>query len=142
MNKEKLQQLAHLIAGVLLIVQGFARFEQGDFLTAGGYLCIALLFVLFAGMHKKIVKRLTQGDVAIFLLEAILIFSVAYHYNETGHSFLFYVFAVVAAFYFVLASFSFRIDANPRRHSGKKRRKPRSGLESEFLKAGQSQRKV
>lgn len=139
MNKEKLQQLAHLIAGVIIILHGFRVLEQEEYFTAAGYLIIAIAFVIAAGLHKRLQQVFMQSDAAIFLLEALILFLAAYGYKADGRDFYYYAFLTAAGFYLLIACFNVQIDPNPRRGSRRKKKKRRTGLEDEFLRSVQRQ---
>lgn len=139
MKKRKQQQLAHLIAGVILILHGFSIFENARYLPATGYLAMGIAFVIVAGVHKSLLQVFMQGDTAIFLLEALMFFLAGYSFKATA-GFWHYFFTLLAAVYFIVACFSVQIDKNPQRRSGRRKKRSqglRSGLEDEFLKAGQ-----
>lgn len=143
MTKEKLQQLAHLIAGLLTISYGFESFEKGDLIRAAIFLGSAIVFMLIAGLHKTLLKKFMQGDVAFFLLEALAIFYSGYHYKMIGKKYFYFLFLVIGILYILFAFFSMNLEDRPnKRNSGRrskrKRSKPRTIKTEEFLRAGNS----
>ncbi len=122
MNKEKWQQLAHTIAGIITLIYGFDTFEQGD--SAAAYLGLAVLFMIVAGIHKWIVKQFMQADAAFFLLEAVTIIYTAWHYKIKGHQYLYYAIALAGSAYFIFCIFSLITESkHGRRHSGRRKRR-------------------
>lgn len=141
MNKEKLQQLAHLIAGLLTISYGFDTFEKGDLLQAATFLSIAIIFMIVAGLHKSISKKLLQSDVAFFLLEGLTILYAGYNYKLNGNMWWYYGMAIAGVAYIVFALLSINMDERPnkKQRSRKSRRRSHSKKTiqtEEFLRAG------
>lgn len=128
MNKEKWQQLGHLIAGLIIIVHGFDTLERGDIFSAAAYFSLAIMFMIVAGAHKNIRRSFMQSDVAFFLLEAVTIFYSGWHYKQTGMPVLYYAMLTAGVSFMVFATFSMETDERPRRHS--RRRRHRSSGQS------------
>ncbi|HEX8459799.1 MAG TPA: hypothetical protein VF623_00150 [Segetibacter sp.] len=138
MIKEKMLQLAHLTAGIITLIHGFDTFGTGDFKSAGGYLSLAVLFILVAGVNKWMSKQFLQANVAFFLLEAVTIIYSGWHYNTKGHKVFFYLMAAAGIVYFVLAL----LNINSAERTGKKRRSKKrrsssssSNVENQYNKA-------
>lgn len=141
MNKEKLQQLAHLIAGLITISYGFDTFEKGDLLQAATFLSIAIIFMIVAGLHKSISKKLLQSDVAFFLLEALTIFYAGYNYKLNGKMWLYYGMAIAGVAYIIFALLSLNLEEQPnKKHRSRKSRRRSHSKKTiqteEFLRAG------
>ena len=130
MKREKLQQLAHLIAGIITLVYGFDAFEAADFSSAAYYLTLAIIFLIIAGTHKWISEKFIMADVAFNLLEAATIVYSGWNYKNKGHEFLFYSMAVAGAFYLVFAIVNLFPAAEPKRKSSKRKRRKRSSKAS------------
>ncbi|MDB5248457.1 MAG: hypothetical protein JWQ40_2851 [Segetibacter sp.] len=135
MNKEKLQQLGHLLAGLIVMIHGFDSFESGDYKPAAGYLGVAVLFMLLAGWHKSITQQFLQGDVAFFLLEAVIMFYAAWDYSNKGHTVMFFGMAIAGAVFVIFALVSILLNNDmPSRNKSrrkKRRRSSPSGLRDE-----------
>lgn len=148
MNKEKLQQLAHLIAGLITIGYGLDIFEKGDLPRAATFLSSSILFMIIAGLHKSLSKKFMQGDVAFFLLEALAIFYCSYNYNVHGKTTLYYVMLMIGFSYVVFALLSINLVDRPhnKQRFGKRKYKRRSHPHSikteEFLRAGNSNKPI
>jgi hypothetical protein len=124
MKKEKWQQLSHLIAGVIIIVFGFESFESGNFSSAAYYVTLAIIFLIVAGTHKSIVEKFRKADVAFNVAEAVTLIYSAFLYKSKGHHLLFYIIALVASVYIVVAIINL-LSHNSSRHKsmGRKKRK-------------------
>lgn len=140
MKKESLQKLGHLIAGLLTLVHGFEEFEAGALGSAAGYFIFSIGFLVIAGAHKTMLKKFMQGDVAFFLLEAVIILYSGWHYKAKGQTFLYYTMAGSGFCYILFAMLSINIDSNPRRKRFRRKsegrpRTSRSIKEEEFLQS-------
>ncbi len=136
MNKEKMQQLGHVIAGLIIMVPGFDAFERGDFKSAAGYLGVAVLFMLLAGWHKSFTQQFLQGDAAFFLLEAAIMFYSAWDYNTKGKTVLFFGMGAAGVIFVFFSLFSIKSNSDMpkrRKRRKKRRRSSPSGLFSEGL---------
>lgn len=67
MKREKLEQLAHIIAGVIILIYGFEALEAGEFKAAASYLTVAIIFMIVAGAHVWLLKKFKQSDVTFFI---------------------------------------------------------------------------
>ena len=130
MKKEKLQQLAHLIAGIITLAYGFDAFELGDFWSATYFLALAIAFLIVAGAHKWIAEKFIRGDVAVNLLESVTIIYAASSFRDKAHLFLYYSVTTIGTIYLVLAITNIFMVVEPGRKSSKrkKRRRRSSGL--------------
>lgn len=129
MNKQKLQQLAHLAGGLIIMVHGFETFEEGDFKASAGYLGASIAIMVLAGWHKTIVQRFLQGDVAFFLLEAMIMVYSAWHYKTKGSEISFYIMATFAVLFFLFSIISISKNSDmPRRSRRSKRKRKKSSL--------------
>jgi cellulose synthase/poly-beta-1,6-N-acetylglucosamine synthase-like glycosyltransferase len=126
MKREKLQQLAHLIAGILTLIYGFDAFEAGDFLYAACYLTLAILFLIVTGTHKWIARKLMKADAAFNLLEAVTIIYSAWHYKNKGHQILFYIMAIAGLAYLIFALLNLLTEAPTKHRSSRKKKRRRS----------------
>ena len=126
MKKGKLKQGGHLLAGLLILVHGFAAFEEKDFKAAAGYLGVAILALIVAGLHKFINRNFRQADVAFFFLEAATLLFSAWEYREENRIVLSYFIAAAGIGYLLWAFFSLILkDEHERRHSETHRNRKR-----------------
>lgn len=126
MKREKLQQLTHLVAGIITLVYGFDAFESGQFLSASYYLALAIIFLIVAGSHKWIVQKFMKADIAFNLLEAIAILYCGNHYKEQGHQFLYYLMTIAGLVYVVFAVAGMFQKERSRHRSSKRKKRKRS----------------
>ena len=123
MKKEQLLPSAHIIAGVITILIGFDAFELKEFLLAGFFLFLALVFILVAAIHPWMTKKFIKADVAFFLLEATTIIYSSWHFKLKGDTFMFVATAFVGAIYFVFSILSLLTQEKSRHHSRRRKRK-------------------
>ncbi len=140
MKKESLQKIGHLIAGLLTLVHGFEEFEAGSLGSAAGYFIFSIGFLVIAGAHKTMLKKFMQGDIAFFLLEAVIILYSGWHYKTKGQTFLYYSMAGSGFCYIIFALLSINLDNHPRRRSSRRKgggraRTTRSIKTEEFLQS-------
>jgi len=126
MDKDKVPVLAHMLAGLIILAQGFDNFEKGDLKAAAIYLTVAILFMIIAGLNKYISRRFLKADAAFFLSETLIIFYIAGLYKAKGSLIFFYLLAVISAFYLVLCIKAVLVRDNKRHHSRKSKRRKHS----------------
>lgn len=128
MKKGKLKQAGHLLAGLLILVHGFAAFEEKDFKAAAGYLVVAVIALIVAGLHKFINRTFNQADLAFFFLEAATLLFSAWEYREEGRLVLSYFIAAAGIGYFIWAFFTliFKDDHHGEHHSSQRSSRRRS----------------
>jgi hypothetical protein len=126
MNKQRVNELAHVFAGLILLFHGFDAFEAGDFKSASGYLSLGLLYMVVAGLHKTISKKFVQGNAAFFLLESVTIVYSGWHYKTKGHPYLYYLMTAAGIMFFILSCHSFISEDKPRKKKHRKRRRQSS----------------
>ena len=129
MDKGKVNELGHLLAGLILLFHGFDSFEIRDYRSASLYLFLGLLFMVIAGLQKSISKKFIQGNAAFFLVESFTILYSGWHYKSKGHPYLFYLFTAAGIMFFVFSCRSFILEDKPRKRKSRKRRR-RSSLYS------------
>ena len=127
MKKEKQQQVAHLVAGFILLLQGFDWFEKGLSISQSLYLLLACTFLLVAGLHKWMQKTFQNADVAFFLFEAAALLYSAVIAREEGSTWLWILIGVIGVLYigFAIATIISNIDTTRQRRR-RKRKKFRS----------------
>lgn len=130
MKREKLQQLGHLIAGIITLVYGFDAFEAKEFSSAASYLTLAIIFLVVAGMHKWISVKFISSDVAFNLLEATTIIYSGWNYKMKGHPVLFYLMAIAGIFYIIFAIINLFPKSAPRHRSSSRKKRKRSSSHS------------
>lgn len=96
-KSEKKQKLAHILAGVLILVHAYEKFDKHEpaylfFVVAG------VIFLSVALLHHKLIHHFHYIDGVFFLIEAALYGVIATEYFHEGKKGLpwCYVFCVVA----------------------------------------------
>ena len=126
-KKDRVKQVWHLFAGLLILMHGFASFEENDFKSAGGYIGVALLALVVAGVHKYIDRSFNNADVAFFLLEAVTLSYSAWDYGEEDKKVLSYFIGAAAILFFIMAIVSLiSTDEHGRKRSRKHHHRRRS----------------
>lgn len=82
-RKEKLGKFPHLLAGFLILVHGYERFESGHSTYIIFFIC-GLLFLAVALFHHTLTTKYPFVDVVFFFVEGILCFIISYEYFEQG----------------------------------------------------------
>jgi hypothetical protein len=82
-DKEKTQRFAHLFGGVIILINGYDKYESGNnhyliFMIAG------FVFLLVALFHSQIIKKFPWVSAVFFLIESLLSFVIAYEYFAAG----------------------------------------------------------
>ena len=127
MKTEKKQQVAHLIAGFILLLQGFDWFEKGLSISQSLYLLLASTFLLVAGLHKWMQRTFQNSDTAFFLIEAAALFYSAVIAREEDSKWLWILIGGIGVIYvgFAIATIISNIDSTRERRR-RKRKKIRS----------------
>lgn len=124
MKKDKLLQLFHLIAGLIILSHGFELFEDADTSSTSIYLSLGASFLLIAGLHKWLNKSFQQADVAFFLIESVALAYSAWHYYEIENVILPYLLGFAALVYLIIALYVFIYHSDKvKRPSGRKRKR-------------------
>jgi hypothetical protein len=101
-NKEKSKRVAHIAAGVVILIHAYEKFESGH----GVYLFFAIfgcIFLTVAFLHHHIEKKYPWIDAVFFIIEAILSLIVAYEFFHVGKKALPYTYLFLAFFQFFMA---------------------------------------
>jgi len=137
MNKLKVDQLAHLIAGFIIFIQVFNWFEKVDPSFTLFYLLAGCFFLILAGVHKWVEKHFIRGEIAFFLLEAASFVFAGWHIKEEGGSYMWMVFTALGAVYILLAVYtvSMLLQSERRHESSRSRRRHSRPRKRSFSKA-------
>jgi len=82
-NREKKKKLAHILAGFLILIHAFEKYDSGH----GSYLFFAvagLVFISVALLHSVIEKKAPWIDGVFFVIEPFLSFLIAWDYFHMG----------------------------------------------------------
>lgn len=101
-NREKRKRIAHVIAGMVILIHAFERYETGH----GSYVFFLIAGLVFLGvaiMHPILERKFHWVDAVFFIIESCLSFIIAYEYFEAGKKALPFCYLAVGIFQLVLA---------------------------------------
>lgn len=106
-NKEKKARIAHIVAGLVILIHAFERFSAGHgpywlFASAG------LVFILLAIFHHRLAQKFPWIDGVFFMIEGVLSLVIAYEYIHTGKKALPFVYGITGVFQIFLAFWKMR----------------------------------
>lgn len=101
-RSEKRKKIAHILAGAIIFIHGYEKMEKGESSYWLFYL-LGIIFILMAIFHKQLVQKIKWGDGLFYLIEAVVLFIIAYDYWHHGKKALPFAY-LVAAIGYVIAS--------------------------------------
>jgi hypothetical protein len=101
-NKEKRQRFAHIIAGFVILIHAYEKYETGHasykfFALAG------LVFLSIAIFHPVIEKKVPWVDGVFLIIEGVLSIIIALDFFHMGKKALPYTYLLLACFQFFIA---------------------------------------
>jgi hypothetical protein len=101
-NKEKRQKLIHILAGVIILVHSYEKYEMHEnsyvfFLVAG------LVFLTVALSHHLLAKKFLYVDGVFFVIEAVIYAVIAADYFHLGKKGLPWAYVFITIAYLVAA---------------------------------------
>jgi apolipoprotein N-acyltransferase len=123
MKIEKVREIGHLVAGILVLKQGFVGLDTGNYKAAILYLGLGLLFMVFAGMQKTMNANFYHADTSFFFLESFTIFYTGWMDKSKDTMGFYYFMLVAAAIFFIAGLLSFYFSKGKKKRSGRKRRR-------------------
>jgi hypothetical protein len=82
-RKEKLKRFSHIMAGVIILLHAFEKYESGQ--SSYIYFVIAgIIFLSIAFFHHQLKLKFPWIDNCFFAIEAILSLIIAYDYYHMG----------------------------------------------------------
>lgn len=93
-HRERNQKLAHLLAGLVILINAYDRFDAGNMVYLV-YLFAGLTFIAVAVFLPYILKKAPWANAVFFLIESFLSFVIAYEFFTAGKSALPYVYVVL-----------------------------------------------
>lgn len=106
-NKGKKARIAHIIAGLVILIHAYERFDAGH----GPYWLFALagfVFIFLAIFHHSLAHKFPWIDGVFFLIEGALSLVIAYEYFHVGKKALPIVYAATGIFQIFLAFWKIR----------------------------------
>lgn len=113
--EEKKQRISHGIAGAVILIKAYGKFEHGDVL-AGSIIALAgAFFVLYAALHRWLHQFSFQRhlETGLFLAEAVVMAVIAANYFHHGKRALPWCYVAVTIAYLGLAVRQHRRNARP-----------------------------
>jgi hypothetical protein len=107
-RSERLNKLAHLFAGVLIIFHGIEKAESDHISSAVFFIISGTVFLLIAAFHHKIAHKLRSVDAVFAVIEGLLAVCVAIDFFNDHKNYIQYAYLLAAAIYFVRAAFAFK----------------------------------
>lgn len=101
-NPEKRKKIAHIIAGFVILVHAYERFDSGH----SSYIFFAIAGVTFltvALLHTVIEKKAPWVDGVFLVIESVLSMIIAYEYLEMGKKALPFSYALAGTMQLILA---------------------------------------
>jgi hypothetical protein len=101
-NKVRMQKLAHLLAGFIILINAWDRYDAGNpvYLV---YLFSGIIFIAVGLFLPFIIKIIRWANVVSFIIESFLSFVIASEYFSAGKSALPYIYLAVGLAQLVLA---------------------------------------
>lgn len=107
--KEKMQGLAHYLAGLVIILKGVdkaAHFQEHPIITI--FFFVMGAFIIFAtAKHHYFEKRFKDFKVLMFLCEGIVLSIVTWYYFSEGKKALPFAYLFATVMYFIMAVVTF-----------------------------------
>jgi hypothetical protein len=91
-------QITHLIAGLLVILHGVNEWDK-TYGSPAFYLVSGVLMLLLFYYQPGAEKRIGSAFGLVFLIEAVILIFIAFHYFEVGKGALPFAYLLIAAFY-------------------------------------------
>lgn len=94
-RKEKLKKLPHIMAGVLILLHAFERWDSGH-TTYWFFLISGIVFLSVALLHHRLLARFPFVDTLFFVIEGMLSLIIAWEYHEAGKHAIPYMYVLAA----------------------------------------------
>ncbi len=101
-NRDKRKRIAHIGAGVVILIHSYEKYEGGHD-TYKLFLLAGLVFLSLAIFHPLIEKKAPWVDGVFFLIEGILSIIVAFDYFHMGKKALPITYILLGLFQFFMA---------------------------------------
>ncbi len=101
-NKHKRKRIAHIGAGIIILIHAYEKYESGH----NSYKFFALagvIFLIIASLHSIIEKKVPWVDGVFFFIEGVLSIVVALDFFHLGKKALPFTYVFLALFQFFIA---------------------------------------
>ncbi|MEO6149921.1 MAG: hypothetical protein ABIN95_08505 [Mucilaginibacter sp.] len=107
-KKEKLNKIAHLLAGGIILLHGVEKLDSNHTVSALFFLIAGAVFLAVAIFHHKLVTRIRSADTIFSVIEGLLAVIVAIEFIQAHKQYIQYMYLFAAAAYFVQAVIAYR----------------------------------
>ena len=101
-KREKGKIMAHVLAGVVIILKGYAKWEDNHALVGGFFIILGLLLVSAVLWHHRVSRWIKNFDVFMFAIEALVLGLIAYNYYQEGKKGLPWAYGLSSLIYLIL----------------------------------------
>ncbi|RRB11572.1 hypothetical protein [Larkinella knui] len=99
---EKGRIIAHVLAGVVIILKGVTKWEDHHAVLGSFFLLLGLLLVAASVWHHQLSRWIKNFDVLVFAIEALVLGLIAYLYYQEGKQGLPWVYGLTSVGYLIL----------------------------------------
>ncbi|RYZ94759.1 MAG: hypothetical protein EOP47_27190 [Sphingobacteriaceae bacterium] len=110
-KKERLNKIAHILAGGIILLHGVEKFEDGHKASALFFLIAGVAFLAVAIFHHRLVRYIKSADLIFSVIEGLLAIIVAVDFIHQGKNYIQYMYFFAAAAYFVRAVIAYKVPA-------------------------------
>ncbi|MVM37374.1 hypothetical protein GO730_06630 [Spirosoma sp. HMF3257] len=115
LSQEVRKQLAHGLAGLIIIIKGVDKFEHHHSIAGSLLVGIGLLVLALTIVHHRLARHIKSFDSLVFLMEAIVLSVVSFLYLQDGKKALPIAYCIASIGY-LIAAFRFYRRAGQRSH--------------------------
>ncbi|RRA99897.1 hypothetical protein EHT25_25020 [Larkinella rosea] len=108
LSREKRKQLAHALAGVIILLKAFDKAEHGHMILGSLLGIIGVTIILLTIYHHRLAQYIKSFDALVFLAEAVVLGIVSGLYFHDGKTGLPYAYALASVAYLTAAILFFR----------------------------------
>lgn len=108
LSREKRKQLAHALAGGIILLKAFDKAEHGHMIIGILLGIIGLTIILMSIYHHRLAQHVKSFDALVFLAEAVVLGIVSWLYFHDGKTGLPYAYAIASVAYLIAAILFFR----------------------------------
>ncbi len=101
-RSEKSKKIAHILAGVVILLHGYEKMEKSESSYWFFYLS-GIVFILMALFHKQLVQKIKWADGLFYIIEAMVLFIIAYDYWHHGKKALPFAYLIAAIGYVIVS---------------------------------------
>src|ERR1700722_460541 len=96
-QKEKKNKFSHILAGLIIMVHGYDKFDENHAGSAIFFLIAGVIFLSIALFHHKLVHHFRSVDAIFWFIEAVLAAIISIDYFNDHKHYIQYAYILVAA---------------------------------------------